>query len=405
MAEFITVSALNKYVKTLLECDDVINGVAVCGEISNFVHHVKTGHFYFALKDSSCSVKAVMFRGDAARLNFMPQTGMSVIVRGRVSLFERDGAFQIYVTDMFMNGEGSIQMAFNALKAKLEAQGLFDTAHKKPIPQMPATVGVVTSKTGAALQDIKNVISRRFPFTRLLLCGATVQGDAAEKELCDAVNALDSSKQADVIIIARGGGSAEDLWVFNSEKLAKTVYACKTPVISAIGHEIDFTILDFVADMRAPTPSAAAELAVPDINVMRQNYAKLCKNIHDIVYINADVCYNNFLKARQNQIFENICRYPQELRQTLDTAAYKISETVKNTADKKKQAFSLAVKVAAALNPYATLARGYTRTSFNSDTVKYDRLPQKGDVVQVKGWGYRMECTVENVVREEVPNE
>ena len=273
MAEVISVSALNQYVKTLLDANDLLFDLALRGEIANFVQNARSGHCYFSLRDETSSVKAVMFRSDARRLGFRPEEGMKVIVRCRATLYERDGAFQVYVNDMFPDGIGSAQLAFEQLKAKLDREGLFAAERKKPLPRFPKCIGLVTSKTGAALQDIRNVIGRRWPAVRLLLCPVSVQGFEAADEIAAAIDRLDKSGQVDEIIVARGGGSREDLWVFNAERIARAASRCKTPLISAIGHEIDFTILDFVADQRAPTPSAAAELAVPDRAEFHENYA------------------------------------------------------------------------------------------------------------------------------------
>ena len=275
MADVISVSELNHYVKTLLDVNDGLFDLALRGEIANFVQNARSGHCYFSLRDEACSVKAVMFRTDARRMAFRPEEGMRVVVRCRATLYERDGAFQVYVNEMFPDGLGAAQLALEQLKARLEKEGLFDPAHKKPLPAYPKCIGVVTSKTGAALQDIRNVISRRWPSVRLLLCPVTVQGFEAARQIAAAIHTLDQSGRVDEIIVARGGGSREDLWVFNAEEIARAAFRCKTPLISAIGHEIDYTLLDFVADQRAPTPSAAAELAVPD----REEQQRILKNI------------------------------------------------------------------------------------------------------------------------------
>ena len=299
MAEVISVSALNQYVKTLLDANDILFDLALRGEIANFVQNSRSGHCYFSLRDEASSVKAVMFRSDARRLGFRPEEGMKVIVRCRATLYERDGAFQVYVNDMFPDGIGSAQLAFEQLKAKLEQEGLFAPEHKKPLPAYPKCIGIVTSKTGAALQDIRNIISRRWPAVRLLLCPVNVQGFEAAKEIAAAIDRLDKSGEVDTIIVARGGGSREDLWVFNAEIIARAAYRCKTPLISAIGHEIDFTILDFVADQRAPTPSAAAELAVPDRAELARKLYNLEQNIQNIMQNQLKICYNELMQAEQ----------------------------------------------------------------------------------------------------------
>ena len=290
MAEVITVTALNRYVKTLLDRNDVLYDLALRGEIANFVQNAKSGHCYFSLRDGQCSVKAVMFRSDAQRLAFRPQEGMRVVVRCRVTLYERDGAFQAYVNAMFPDGIGEAQLALEQLKAKLQAEGLFASEHKKQLPAFPERIGLVTSRTGAALQDIKNVMVRRWPAVRLILCPVNVQGFEAAEEIAAAIGRLDRLG-VDEIIVARGGGSREDLWVFNAEIIARAAYRCKTPLISAIGHEIDYTILDFVADCRAPTPSAAAELAVPDREALQRHLWEIEGNMHENMQKRREICY------------------------------------------------------------------------------------------------------------------
>lgn len=261
----LSVSQLNTYVKSLIDGDLLLRNIYVVGEISNFTNHYRTGHYYLTLKDSDCAVKAVMFRSANMRLKFEPENGMRVIVRGRVSLFERDGQYQLYIDDMQPDGAGALSVAFEQLKRKLAAEGLFDDEYKKPIPARNYRIGVVTSATGAVIQDIRNVISRRFPLAEIILAPVKVQGEGAAAQIAEAIYNFNTADFADVLIVGRGGGSAEDLWAFNEEIVARAVFASDIPVISAVGHETDFTICDFVADLRAPTPSAAAELAVPDI--------------------------------------------------------------------------------------------------------------------------------------------
>lgn len=259
-----SVSELNIYIKNLIEGNRTLNAVTVKGEISNFTNH-RSGHLYFSLKDSEGQIRAVMFRSRATNLKFIPESGMKVIAHGSISVFTRDGSYQLYVNSLQPDGIGALYLAYEQLKEKLTAEGIFDESHKKSIPRIPESIGVITSPTGAAVRDIINVATRRFPLAKIYLYPALVQGDGAEQTLINALDYFDQSKLCDTVIIGRGGGSIEDLWAFNSERLARKIYDMSTPVISAVGHETDFTICDFVADLRAPTPSAAAELAVPDM--------------------------------------------------------------------------------------------------------------------------------------------
>ena len=252
----LTVTQLNEYIKAIFMNDRILSSVSVVGEISNFVRH-KSGHLYFTVKDDNSAVSAVMFKSFASRLRFEPENGMKIIVSGRVDLYPKSGQYQIYAEALVPDGIGTLAMRFEQLKQKLAKEGLFSDEHKRKIPAIPKTVGVITSPTGAAVRDIINVCSRRFPYAEIVLYPALVQGEEAEPSLVDGINFFSLSKRADVVIIGRGGGSIEDLWAFNGERLARAVYECSVPVISAVGHETDFTICDFVADLRAPTPSAA----------------------------------------------------------------------------------------------------------------------------------------------------
>ncbi len=274
MNQILSVSQINGYLKGLLDEDVQLKSIYIRGEVSNFTHHLKTGHFYFTLKDARTSIKAVMFKWNASHLRFMPRNGMSVIIFGSVQLFERDGICQIICADMQPDGLGALYMAYEQLKEKLQREGLFDASHKLPLPALPQKIGVVTAKTGAALQDIINILSRRYPIGELMLFPSLVQGEQAPDSIVRALRAAEAASP-DVIILGRGGGSVEDLWCFNDERVARAVYACRVPVISAVGHEVDYTICDFVADLRAPTPSAAAELCAPDISGLREELVDL----------------------------------------------------------------------------------------------------------------------------------
>ncbi|MDO5601463.1 MAG: exodeoxyribonuclease VII large subunit, partial [Oscillospiraceae bacterium] len=349
------------------------------------------------LKDAACSVKAVMFRGNAQRLAFAPQNGMQVLLRGRISLYERDGAFQIYADAMFPDGAGAAAQAFEELKSRLEKEGLFDQVHKKALPAVPKMIGVVTSKTGAALQDILNVAGRRWPFSHFLLCPVNVQGADASLEIASAIRTLDEDGRAEVIIVGRGGGSAEDLWVFNHEWVARAVSACSVPVISAVGHQVDYTILDFVADLRAPTPSAAAELAVPDAAAMQEKMKILCKNIQEYVSQRYKTCYNNLQDVFSHPSLamrEKIEKLREELFCALKAP---LLQAVKTAVDAAGRRLGKNAALTDSLSPYKILARGYAIVTLEGQSVTKDRLPREGMNVCVTGDGYRLDCTVDHV--------
>lgn len=402
MAEVISVSALNQYVKTLLDANDLLFDLALRGEIANFVQNARSGHCYFSLRDETSSVKAVMFRSDARRLGFRPEEGMKVVVRCRATLYERDGAFQVYVNDMFPDGIGSAQLAFEQLKAKLDREGLFAAERKKPLPRFPKCIGLVTSKTGAALQDIRNVIGRRWPAVRLLLCPVNVQGFEAADEIAAAIDRLDKSGQVDEIIVARGGGSREDLWVFNAERIARAASRCKTPLISAIGHEIDFTILDFVADQRAPTPSAAAELAVPDRAEFSRKLCNLEENIHISIQNRLSLCYNRLDETVQPLSRQNMQAQLAGRQQQLEA----VSGQLQTAAREKQQDAGLrlrhAAALAATLNPYGVLARGYALVQDEKGRICAPDALREGQKMTLCGAVKRIHCTVDAV---EGPNE
>ncbi len=397
MVDIITVAALNAYVRSVLESDAVLTDIAIRGEISNFSRHFKTGHCYFSLKDEKAAVKAVLFKGDAARLSFQPENGMRVVVRGRISLYERDGAFQIYVDAMFPEGLGSVQMAFDQLKARLQAEGLFAPEHKRQLPEYPAVVGLVTSQTGAALQDILKVAQLRCPTARFLLAPVSVQGDAAAAGIAAAVRALDKSGRVDVIIIARGGGSAEDLWVFNSEKIARAVFACGVPVVSAIGHEVDFTILDFVADLRAPTPSAAAELVLPDLFEKQQAMLHIYANTRNIMHHRLDSWYNStsagIRDARRTGPQSRIPPRQQAVGQMAALAKAAAGQTMQQN----RQRLQAGAALAQTLNPYSVLARGYALVSQDGHAVASIQAVKTKVEVLVRLQDGSLSCTVDAI--------
>ncbi len=264
----LTVTQVNTYIKAILDENVHLKNIYIVGEISNFLHYFRSGHMYFTLKDENSQLKAVMFSSNASRLKFKPNDGMKVLCRGRISVYDKDGNYQLYVDDMQPDGIGTLAIAFEQLKEKLSKEGLFDEVYKKPVPKFPRKIGVATSDMGAAVEDIKNITKRRYPIAELVIVPTVVQGDSAPDDICKSIKILDCRDDIDVIIVGRGGGSLEDLWAFNTEQVARAVFECNTPIISAVGHETDYTICDFVSDLRAPTPSAAAELAVPDSSAL-----------------------------------------------------------------------------------------------------------------------------------------
>ena len=397
MAEVITVSALNQYVKTLLDANDILFDLALRGEIANFVQNARSGHCYFSLRDAGASVKAVMFRSDARRLGFRPEEGMKVVVRCRATLYERDGAFQIYVNEMFPDGIGAAQLAFEQLKAKLEQEGLFAAEHKKPLPAYPKCIGVVTSKTGAALQDIRNVIGRRWPAAKLLLCPVNVQGFEAAQQIADAIGKLDKSGRADEIIVARGGGRREDLWVFNAEVIARAAYRCKVPLISAIGHEIDFTILDFVADRRAPTPSAAAELAVPDRAELLRVLSQLEQSCQNAMQNRLDAASGRLMMAEQQLSYDMTRRKLTGGQAELVSVQKELKAAAQSCIQQRQAQLRHAAALADSLSPYRVLRRGYAMVYDSKGRLCSTDALAAGDKLTLRGAVHTAECTVTSV--------
>lgn len=396
MADFINVTTLNRLAKqTLAQCDP-LNDLIVCGELSGFTRHYKSGHLYFTLKDETASVKGVMFRNQARLLNFEPQNGMQVLAYGHATIYERDGAFQLYVDYMRPFGAGAAQMAFDALYKKLEAEGLFAPERKRPLPAVPRCIGVVTSKTGAAWQDVQNVIRRRWPLVRLLLAPVTVQGVEAEQSILAGIRALDRDPRPDLILVTRGGGSKEDLWIFNSERIARAAAGCRKPVVSAVGHEIDTTILDYVADLRAPTPSAAAELCVPDRGEILQKIAVLQGNIQKNIQNRLQVCYNKFTMAAVAQARQSQRRMVERRGRELDQAAQAVRQAQRHHTARAQDALQAAAALAHSLNPYGVLARGYAVATSGGEVLPVEEL-RPGQQIVLRGAKAEADCTVQAV--------
>lgn len=377
----LTVSQLNRYIKSVLDETALLQSIYVSGEISNFKHY-PSGHIYFTLKDSSSQIKCVMFSSDNASLRFNVENGMNVVCFGRVGVYERDGAYQLYVKGMQPKGIGELALAYEQLKSTLEKRGWFSPLHKKPIPKYPKKIGVATSNMGAAVEDIKNIISRRFPICELVLVATVVQGENAKNDIVRSLEFLDGLG-VDTIIVGRGGGSLEDLQAFNTIEVAQAVYNCRTPVISAVGHETDYTICDFVADLRAPTPSAAAELAVPDINselsYIEDSRAFMNKCInHKILELSQRL--DSLSRFNEESVSLFISPYFEKLQQIT-----KIMNDEMNRAINQKQLeLSKAASMLNALSPLSVLARGYSLTTHNNTVITSANDVKTGDIITTK---------------------
>ena len=355
----LTVSELNNYIKNLFDTNRTLMAVSVTGEISNFTDH-RSGHLYFSLKDSDAQIKAVMFKSQRMRLKFTPESGMKVTVHGSVSVYSQTGSVQIYINSMEPDGVGALYVAYEQLKARLGEEGLFDEDKKKELPSFPERIGVITSPTGAAVRDIINVTGRRYPLAKIYLYPSLVQGDGAEDNLIRALDFFDKSKLVDLVIIGRGGGSIEDLWAFNSEKLARRIYEAEVPIISAVGHETDFTICDFVSDMRAPTPSAAAEIAVPDIRELSMRIDDYEERLESALLRTVERKRERLGKILENEIFTNpetvFHGYKQRISELYECSVKKINDALSDV----KNELRVLVERTNALSPLSVLERGYS---------------------------------------------
>jgi exodeoxyribonuclease VII large subunit len=378
----ITVSELNEYLKMLFEYDEILRNVYVKGEISNFTNHYKTGHFYFSLKDAGGAVKAVMFRSSAAKLKFMPENGMRVILGGRVSVFPRDGQYQIYAETMEPDGIGSLYIAYEQLKAKLEKEGLFAEFRKKPLPKMPKRIGIVTSPTGAAIRDMIHILGRRFPAAEIVLYPALVQGEAAPASIIRGIQYFNTKKDVDVLIVGRGGGSIEDLWAFNNENLVRTIAASEIPVISAVGHETDFTLCDFVADMRAPTPSAAAEIAVPDTAELLHRVSRTEERLSLAVFRNIEANRAHLKRLASARSMTSPMNVIDDKRMALAMEEQRLAGRMEALIAKKRAGFIRDTAKLDALNPLAVIARGYSAIfDENGALIKSVSQTKEGDAL------------------------
>ncbi|MBO5321189.1 MAG: exodeoxyribonuclease VII large subunit [Clostridia bacterium] len=378
----LSVKQLNFYVKNLIEGDPRLSSICVLGEISNLKNHYSSGHIYFTLKDNDASISCVMFRSFASRLKFDLENGMQVAVRGRVSVYEKDGQYRIYAEDITEAGLGDIARRFEQVKVKLEKEGLFDPDSKRPLPKFPKKIAVVTSSSGAAVRDILNILSRRWPVAEVLMCPVSVQGDFAVPEMLEALDGLYALEGIDLCIIGRGGGSAEDLWAFNDEKLAYKIYEAPFPVISAVGHETDFTISDFVADLRAPTPSAAAELAVPDMAEILSQLGAYKDRLSNLLKLKFENCK---LRLERVSLDKNTAvEFLNSKAEIIDRLSDKLSVELKEKINSCKLEFSENAGKLDALSPLKTMARGFSVVSRAEKVLQSVKELKQDDLIDIR---------------------
>ena len=379
----LTVGELTRYVKMLMDNDALLSAVSVQGEISNLKYH-SSGHLYFTLKDGEAEISAVMFRSAAMNLKMVARDGMQVVAFGRVSVYEKSGKCQLYVSAMLDNGIGALQLEYERLKKQLEAEGLFDKDKKRPIPRFPKCIGIITSPTGAAVRDMINVTGRRWPSAKILLYPALVQGEQAPASLCAGLDLLNATEACDVIIIGRGGGSIEDLWAFNNESVVRRVASSETPIISAVGHETDFTLCDFAADLRAPTPSAAAELAVPDRDEIRIRLDEIFGRVEGLTLRTVNAKRERLLNTSNRlELLSPSGRLALEKKE-LASKRTALEQGMERIITKRREALSVASARLVATNPLALLARGYSYTQRDGAVVSSVEQVSSGDVIDIR---------------------
>ena len=397
----LSVSQLNDIIKARLDGEPVLQGVYVRGEISNYKVY-NSGHHYFTLKDTDASLKCVMFRSSAASLRFRPENGMMVIAGGRVSVFPRDGAYQLYCARLIPDGVGDLQLAFVQLKQKLEAEGLFDSAHKKPLPPIPRIVGVVTSADGAAIHDILRGLHQRWPLCKVRLLAVRVQGETAPLEIAGAIAYANRFRVCDVLIVGRGGGSIEELWAFNDERVARAVYASEIPVVSAVGHETDFLISDFVADLRAATPTYAAQLVAPDVREMKNKLITMQRSMKESMDRRLSLYRERLGRLSSAHVLQSPVNYIEERRMRLDSVSQRLSGLAAALVQRKKQSFVRLTAGLHAMSPLAVLSRGYSMaTDAQGSIIRFASQLKPGDTFHVKTGSGGIEARAERIVKEE----
>lgn len=393
----IGVSQLNFYIKSMFECDSNLKNIFVSGEISNFKGHYQSGHMYFSLKEGNSVIKAVMFASNARRIRFQLKDGMNVIVRGSVYSYEVNGQYQIYVDDIQPYGIGSYYLEFEQLKKKLSNEGLFDESRKKKIPKYPKKIGVITSLSGAAIKDIENVLKRRYPIAEIIVYPVNVQGEMAASQISEAVKYMSSKSLADVIILGRGGGASEDLWIFNDENLARTISESKIPIISAVGHETDFTICDFVSDKRAPTPSAAAELCVPSADDLKEEIDSLVKQINVLCLRKFDL-WRSKLSFQENRILNlSPKRKIPENKQNINKIRSGLSLALNRNINDKKLKMSVLLNRLKSLNPEEIMKRGYSIITDENGVISKKKRLKENSNIKIKFFDGEIECKITDI--------
>lgn len=393
----LSITQINEYIRAQMDRDQLLNSVAVRGEISNYKMY-PSGHHYFTLKDEGAALKCVMFKGNALRLRFRPDNGMKVIAMGKISVYPRDGAYQLYCTAMAMDGVGDLYAAFEELKARLAAQGLFDPAHKKPIPKFPGTIGIVTSEAGAALHDMLRILKKRYPLSHVRLLPVRVQGVEAPGEIAAAIGYANHFKLADLLIVGRGGGSIEDLWAFNDERVAHAIYQSQIPIISAVGHEPDVTISDYVADLRAATPSNAAELAVPDQDALRQALDSMSCAMAAALKRQIISARRHLNVLSSSPALRSPTGYLDQKRQQLDRIQERMLSAQLRSIDRKKQQFIGLTAKLDAMSPMKVLTRGYAMTQTEGgEVVRSVRQVSVGEQIRISLSDGQLEASVAQV--------
>ena len=390
----LSISQLNEYIRGRMDTDPLLTQVAVRGEISNYKLY-PSGHHYFTLKDESSALKCVMFKGNAIRLRFRPENGMKVIAMGKVSVFARDGAYQLYCTAMAMDGVGDLYAAFEQLKRKLDARGLFDPAHKKPLPKYPGTIGIITSSAGAAIHDMLRILKKRYPLSNIRLLPVRVQGVEAPGEIAAAIRYANYWHLADLLIVGRGGGSIEDLWAFNDERVAYAIFESAIPVISAVGHEPDVTISDFVADLRAATPSNAAELAVPDQAALQQSLDSMTAAMVTVLNRQLRSAQQHLDVLSHSQTLKSADSYLQQLGKNLDILKNQLISAQNQNITQKNQRYIAAVSKLDAMSPLKVLSRGYAMVqNGRAEVVRSVKQTELGERITVRLNDGKLSATV-----------